>query len=68
MQEKNGMVFFLIIPEYYLFMHRLLFPWHNHCSCNQALQVKGVDNMILMSLECPNHAPISKALDTVQHF
>jgi thiosulfate reductase cytochrome b subunit len=29
MQEKNGLVFFLIIPEYYLFTHRLVFICRN---------------------------------------
>jgi len=68
MQEKNVKAFFQIIPRYYRFTHRLLFIWHNHCSGNQVLQVKGVDSILLMSLEYPSHASTLKALDTVQHF
>ena len=50
MQEKTGAIFFLIIPKYCLYSYHLLFIWHNHCSYHQALQVMGVDNMVLMSL------------------
>jgi len=51
MQEKSIKAFLSIIPKCYRFTHRFLFIWHNHCSYNQTLQVKGVDNMLLICLK-----------------
>jgi len=63
MQGKNKEIFFVIIPEYYLSINCLPFLWHSHCSYGLAVQVKGVDNILLMRLECPNPALNPKALD-----
>jgi hypothetical protein len=53
MQEKTVTKIYLIIPNYYTYIHCLIFIWHNHCSNNQPVQVWGVDNLVRICLEYP---------------
>jgi len=59
MQAKNDAILFLLISKSYLFLHYHFFIWHNHCSGNQALRVKGV-NILLIRLECPKPCTFPK--------